>query len=86
MLATYDHPTPQSLMLPAGRGGFRSTEDGMSYAQLAVWLGYLGLGYGLALDYLSHTLGGDGDITSRVTAVLPCLSRNRLDDRTVIAD
>ena len=50
MLTTYDHPTPQSLMLPEGRGDFRSAEDGMSYAHLAVWLGYLGLGYGLALD------------------------------------
>ena len=70
MLARYDHPTPQSLMLPAGRGGFRNGEDGMSYAQLAVWLGRLGLGYGLALDYLSQMLGGEGDITSRVTAVL----------------
>ena len=70
MLATYDHPTPQSLLLPAGRGGFRNGEDGISNAQLAVWLGHLGLGYGLALDYLSQMLGGEGDITSRVTAVL----------------
>ena len=46
MLATYDHLTPQSLMLPVGRGGFRNGEDEMSYAQRAVWLGRLGLGYG----------------------------------------
>ena len=44
VLATYDHPTPQSLILPAGRGGFGSGENGRSYAQLAVWLGRLGLG------------------------------------------
>ena len=36
MLATYDHPTPQSLALPAGRGGFGNGEDRMSYVQLAV--------------------------------------------------
>ena len=33
MLATYDHPTPQSLRLSAGRGGFGSGEDGRGYAQ-----------------------------------------------------
>ena len=43
MLATYDHPTPQSLMLPAGHGGFRNGETSMSYLQLAVWLVHLGL-------------------------------------------
>ena len=43
MLATYDHPTPQSLMLPAWHGGFRNGETSMSYLQLAVWLVYLGL-------------------------------------------
>ena len=70
MLATYDHPMPLTLMGSVGRGGFRNGEDEMSYAQLAVWLGGLGLGYGLALDYLSQMLGGEGDITSRVTEVL----------------
>ena len=44
VLATYDHPTPQNLLLPSGRGGFGSSEDGRSYAQLAVWLCRLGLG------------------------------------------
>ena len=70
MLATYDHPTPLSLMGSVGRGGFRNGEDEMSYAQLAMWLGHLGLGYGLALDYLSQMLGGEGDITSRVATAL----------------
>ena len=69
MLVTYDHPTPQSLMLPAGRGGFRNGENGMSYARLTVWLGHLGLGYGLALAHLSQMLGDEEDIMSRVTAV-----------------
>ena len=70
ILATYDHPTPQSLMLPAGSGGFRNGENGLRYAQLAVWLGYLGIGYGLALVHLPQILGGEGDITSRVTAMM----------------
>ena len=70
MLATYDHPTPQSLMLSPGRGGFSNGENSTSYAQLALWLSYLGLGYGLALDYLAQVLGIEEAITSRVTAVL----------------
>ena len=70
MLATYDHPTPQSLMLSAGRGGFRNGENGMNYAQLAVWLGTLGLGYGLALVHLSQMLGSEEDTMSRVMAVV----------------
>ena len=78
MLATYDHPTPQSLMLPAEHGGFRNGEDEMTYAQLAVWLGYLGLGYGLALTHLSQMLGGEVDIMSRVTATLQMFAESRL--------
>ena len=70
MLATYDHPTPLTLMLSAGRGGFRNGENSMRYAQLAVLLGQLGLGYGLALVYLAQVLGIEGDIMSRVTAAL----------------
>ena len=70
MLATYDHPTPQSLMLPAGGGGFRNGEDWKSYAQLAVWLGCLSLGYGLALAYLAEVLGAEEGVVSRVTAAL----------------
>ena len=33
-------------------------------------MGHLGLGYGLALVYLSHVLGGEEDVMSRVTEVL----------------
>ena len=66
VLATYDHPTPQSLLLPAERGGLGSSEDGRSYAQLALWLGQLGLGYGIALGYLAQVLGAEGDVGLRV--------------------
>ena len=78
ILATYDHPTPGSLMLPAEHGGFRNGEDEMTYAQLAVWLGYLGLGYGLALTHLSQMLGGEREIMSRVTAILQMFAESRL--------
>ncbi len=62
-LATYDHPTQQSLMLPAGRGGFGNDKNSMSCAQLAGWLGRrLGLGYGTALVYLAQVLGAEGDV------------------------
>lgn len=70
MLATYDHPTPQSLMLTSGSGGFRGGETEMSYGQLAIWLGNLGIGYGLALVHLSQTLGVEHDITASVTAAM----------------
>ena len=73
ILAVYDHPTPQSLMLPSGQGGFRSGGNSMVYAQLTVWLIPLVLGYGLALVHLAQVLGAEGDITSRVTAVLNML-------------
>ena len=69
-LATYDHPTAQSLMLSAGYGGFRNGETSMSYRRLVVWLGRLGLGYGLALVHLAQVLGEEGDVMSRVAAVL----------------
>ena len=70
MLATYDHPTPQSLRFSAGRGGFGNGEERQSYAQLAVWLLGLGLGYGFALGYLAEVLGAERDVASRVTAAL----------------
>lgn len=65
-LATYDHPTPQSLMLPAGQGGFSDGEDIQSYGRLACWLGNLGCGYGVALAYLAEVLGTEGDIVGRL--------------------
>ncbi len=71
MLATYDHPTPFSLgFLPADRGGFRSGEALHSYTRLVLWLGYLGLGYGLALAYMAEVLGAEGDVVSRLEAAV----------------
>ena len=70
MLATYDHPTPLNLMSSAEHGGFSTSESGLVYAQLVLWLGHLALGYGLALVRLSEVLGSEGDIESRVTSVL----------------
>lgn len=71
MLATYDHPTPFNLaFLTADRGGFRSGEAWHGYTRLALWLGYLGLGYGLALAYLAEVLGAEGDVVSHLAAAV----------------
>ena len=71
MLATYDHPTPIGLvLLRAGRGGFHSGEVWENYTRLALWLGYLGLGYGLALWYLAAVRGVDGEVDSRLEAAV----------------
>ena len=70
MLATYDHPTPLSLMVSAGQGGLSNGENSMSYVQLTAWLVGLGLGYGLALVYLAQVLGFEGNVHSRVAAAL----------------
>ena len=64
-----DHPTLQSLILTAGSGSFRMEDSEINYIQLALWVGHLGLGYGLARVHLSQVLGGEGDIMSRVTLV-----------------
>ena len=69
-LARYNHPTPASLMLPLAAGGFGDAEAPESYLRLAVWLGRLGCGYGLALAYLARVLGTAGDIDSRLESVL----------------
>ena len=73
ILATFDHPTPISLMISAEHGGFSNSESGVVYARLALWLGYLSLGYGLALVHLSQVLGSGENIESRVTSVLDTL-------------
>ena len=36
--------------------------------RLALWLSRIGLGYGLALDYLAQVLDAEGDVASRVAA------------------
>ena len=70
VLATFDHPTPWSLAFPLAQGGFGDVEDPMSYLQLAVWLGLLGVGYGLALTALAQVLGAEGDVAYRVALVM----------------
>ena len=70
LLARYDHPTPVSLMLPLTDGGFDETGNAMSYVRLVVWLGRLGLGYGLAIAYLAEVLKVDRDLDSQVTELL----------------
>ena len=69
-LAAFNHPTPVSLALSLAEGGFSDAEDPQSYLRLAVWLGRLGCGYGLALGYLARVLRTEGDIDSRLNAVL----------------
>ncbi len=69
-LAAYNHPTAVSLVLPLAAGGFGDADEPESYLRLAVWLGRLGCGYGLALSYLARVLGTEGDINSRLTVVL----------------
>ena len=69
-LAAYNHPTTFSLGLSLAGGGFADAEAPESYLRLAVWLGRLGCGYGLALGYLARVLRTEGDIDSRLGAVL----------------
>lgn len=70
LLATYDHPTVISLCFPAWQGGFGGINDHHLYTRLAIWLSQLGLGYGLALNYLAEVLGAKEDIASRVNEAL----------------
>ncbi len=69
-LAAYNHPTMVSLALSLASGGFAEAEDPRSYLQLAVWLGRLGCGYGLALAHLARVLGTKVEVDSRLAAVL----------------
>lgn len=69
VLAVYDHPTPQSLMLTAGYGGFRDGGNSMVYVRMAAWMAQLALGYGLALVYLDQVLGAKQDVATRLVPV-----------------
>lgn len=73
-LATYDHPTSASLFDSAWMGGFGGGEDQTIYMRLACWLIQLGLGYGLALNYLARVLGA-GDTTSRLAEAVSMFCR-----------
>ena len=53
--------------MPTGLGDAEAPE---SYLRLAIWLGRLGCGYGLALGYLARVIGTEGDIESRLESVL----------------
>ena len=70
LLATFDHPTPLTLMLSPEHGGFSNSESGMVYARLVLWLGLLVFGYSLALIHLSQVLDSGENIESRVTSIL----------------
>ena len=70
LLARYDHPTPVSLMLSLTYGGFDEADNALGYVRLVVWLGRLGLGYGLAIGYLAEVMNVDGDLDSQVTELL----------------
>lgn len=69
-LAEFNHPTPVSLMLPLARGGFGDLEAPEGYLRLAVWLGRLVCGYGLALAHLARVVGTEENIKSRLEAVM----------------
>lgn len=70
-LVAYNHPTIVSLALPLAEGGFGDAEAPESYLRLAVWLGRLGCGYGLALGHLARVLDAEGDIDARLESALP---------------
>ena len=69
-LAAYNHPTMTSLGLPLAMGGFADAEAPESYLRLAVWLGRLGCGYGLALGHLARVLGTEQGVDSRLAAAM----------------
>ncbi len=69
LLSTYDHPTPLSLSLPLADGGLADAGNPTSYVRLFLWLGRLGLGYGLALAHLAQVLGAK-DVESQITELL----------------
>lgn len=69
MIAMYDHPTPLGLsLLHMGRGVFPNDEVWASYTQIASWLIFLGVGYGLALSYLAAVMGVKEEMDSRLEA------------------
>lgn len=74
MLATYDHPTSDSLSGSALMGGFGVDEGEGIYRRLAFWLIRLGTGYGFALNYLAEVLGAGEDIASRVAEAMSMVS------------
>ena len=76
LLATYDHPTALSLAFPPARGGLEGDADPVSYQRLAYWLGYLGLGYALAIENLAKGLDTTENVESRIAAVFAMSERH----------
>jgi len=70
LLAKYDHPTPTGLLLPTANGGLGKPEHPANYISLALWLGRLGLGYGIALTQLAKIMGRETDVDSRLEAAI----------------
>ena len=73
-LATYSHPTMFSLTLPLAQGGFDDAEAPDIYLRLAIWIGRLGCGYGLALSYLAGVLGCEEKFAHSLTSALSDIS------------
>ena len=86
MVADYSHPTALKLALSPENGGFSTEENGLVYARLILWLGSLGLGYGIALVHLSEVLGSGKDVESRVTAMFEKYPLTTPDDWVVQAN
>ena len=76
-LATYDHPTPVSLALSPGGGGFSAGEDRAAYARLSMWLISLAFGYLPALIHLAEVLGKESDIVPRLQTTVEQLARDQ---------
>ncbi|MDE0080023.1 MAG: hypothetical protein OXO50_21060 [Caldilineaceae bacterium] len=71
LLATYDHPTPFNLIVgPTALGASFGGDPDTNYPQLALWLGFLVLGYGGALTHLADILGADGEVISRLQTAI----------------
>ncbi|MCY4375890.1 MAG: hypothetical protein OXC31_19210, partial [Spirochaetaceae bacterium] len=63
--------------------GFDEADNALGYVRLVVWLGRLGLGYGLAIGYLAEVMNVDGDLDSQVTELLERSARVMQDRHAV---
>lgn len=79
LLAAFDHPTPIRLLLSSAMGGFRNVEEPVLYLRMAGWLGSLGLGYGVALPYLSQVLSVEEDLRLRVESEVTAVFQSSAD-------
>ena len=72
-LAEYNHPTAFTLALSFADGGFAEAEDPEGYLRLAIWLGRLVCGYGLALTHLARVLGTESGVDTRLLSVMKAM-------------